>query len=913
MIRIKRVFFLLLLMSQALFITAQNRIFLTLKGQIVDHQNQKPIPFATVYLGDSSYGAYSDAQGTFEFSKLPSNTQRLVIRCMGYETLDTTLVISRKTHLIELKRHSFRIQEVQVNGIEKEKGSATEIQRMAIDHIQASSFTDILQLLPGNLQKDENLSSPNLISLREAAYDNNSSLGTAFYINGAAQSNDASFLSSKSINIKGSTVNAGIDMRNISTDQIESVEVIKGVPSAQYGDLTEGAIIIHEKRGTTPFSARLKANPNSKLLSLQKGLRLSSSWTWNIGGEFIQSNNDPRSTLNGFQRVGVKNKWTQKRSTSNSSNTFHIDLSTVRSIDKERVDLEVMEGKGDFEKKQFTNILFSVGNNKKFKDKVWKELSWSINTDYKNNHLRRQKEIIGSATPISPSTQEGSVEGSYLPARYSSYLEIDDQPLYLQGKINLALEHTVGQSKHLWSVGSEYNYNKNIGDGEKYDLNRPPHVAKSRNYTVAYPRAFKDIPAYQHISFFAEDQFSFSLFGLKTKHSLGMRVTKPLGMDSKHLLSDKIVWSPRWNGNITLWKGKIENTPTIFKINGGIGMVSKLPTMSQLYANDLYFQHQTLNFYTQNPETRRVQVWNKRIDPNNYQLDVSTNLKTEVGIDIHIGKTRWKATAFYEKNTNSFSSFSTTHFEEVTIYIPGSIPNPEALTTKPSLDDFAQMVAPANYLISSYNNNKEKIKKGIEWSVLLGKINALKTTVQFNGAWFKTEYYNRNPKYNSHTVSFNSLYEQNYYGILYGFENSIYKMLNCNVFLNTHLPKVGMIFTTRIGTRVYNTSQKLFHDGIPETYIGYDGVERPYTEQEEQDVKLRNLIEHYNSNTFKERRVPWETHIHLRLTKEIGKNLQCSFYANRIFNIEKDYISTTGVKVSRYSTPSFGAELKYKF
>jgi hypothetical protein len=122
-----------------------------------------------------------------------------------------------------------------------------------------------------------------------------------------------------------------------------------------------------------------------------------------------------------------------------------------------------------------------------------------------------------------------------------------------------------------------------------------------------------------------------------------------------------------------------------------------------------------------------------------------------------------------------------------------------------------------------------------------------------------------------------------------------------------------MIFTTRIGTRVYNTSQKLFHDGIPETYIGYDGVERPYTEKEEQDVKLRNLIEHYNGNTFKERRVPWETHIHLRLTKEIGKNLQCSFYANRIFNIEKDYISTTGVKVSRYSTPSFGAELKYKF
>ena len=39
----------------------------------------------------------------------------------------------------------------------------------------------------------------------------------------------------------GSTfVNSGVDMRSVSTDDIESVEVVRGIPSVEYGDLTSG-------------------------------------------------------------------------------------------------------------------------------------------------------------------------------------------------------------------------------------------------------------------------------------------------------------------------------------------------------------------------------------------------------------------------------------------------------------------------------------------------------------------------------------------------------------------------------------------------------------------------------------------------------------------------------------------------
>ena len=45
----------------------------------------------------------------------------------------------------------------------------------------------------------------------------------------------------------------GLDTRNISLENIESVEVIRGIPSAEYGDLTSGAVLVKSKAGKTPL------------------------------------------------------------------------------------------------------------------------------------------------------------------------------------------------------------------------------------------------------------------------------------------------------------------------------------------------------------------------------------------------------------------------------------------------------------------------------------------------------------------------------------------------------------------------------------------------------------------------------------------------------------------------------------
>ncbi|WP_289466143.1 TonB-dependent receptor plug domain-containing protein, partial [Klebsiella pneumoniae] len=55
----------------------------------------------------------------------------------------------------------------------------------------------------------------------------------------------------------GASATGGADVRSISTENIESVEIIRGIPSVEYGDLTSGAVIINSKAGREPL--RVKA------------------------------------------------------------------------------------------------------------------------------------------------------------------------------------------------------------------------------------------------------------------------------------------------------------------------------------------------------------------------------------------------------------------------------------------------------------------------------------------------------------------------------------------------------------------------------------------------------------------------------------------------------------------------------
>lgn len=136
------------------------------------------------------------------------------------------------------------------------------IDRKAMEHIQPSSFADLLALLPGGSSSSPVLSAPNTIHLREIGISNDdyatSSLGTSFVIDGAPMRNDANMQylpGGDQLLERKLFINKGVDMRSISTDEIQHVEIVRGIPSVEYGDLTSGLVKIERKRGGKALTA----------------------------------------------------------------------------------------------------------------------------------------------------------------------------------------------------------------------------------------------------------------------------------------------------------------------------------------------------------------------------------------------------------------------------------------------------------------------------------------------------------------------------------------------------------------------------------------------------------------------------------------------------------------------------------
>ena len=65
---------------------------------------------------------------------------------------------------------------------------------------------------------------------------------------------------------------SGASTRSVAVENIESIEVITGVPSAEYGDLNSGIVKIHTRKGRTPVNVTFSVNPRTYSVSASKGI-----------------------------------------------------------------------------------------------------------------------------------------------------------------------------------------------------------------------------------------------------------------------------------------------------------------------------------------------------------------------------------------------------------------------------------------------------------------------------------------------------------------------------------------------------------------------------------------------------------------------------------------------------------------
>ena len=894
--------------------------------KVVDAKTQEAIVGAVVTQKSSKKVlAITDIDGKCELSSSYEGNL-VVITYVGYKSLTIPL----KNHaIIPLRQNATALGEVVVTARASD-GPVTSsiIGRDAMTHLQPNSIADLMELLPGGYAKDPNMGEANTITLRETgtmgAYgaitkNNNysiSSLGTQFMVDGVPISTDANLqyspLSDTQSSASSSTVennrnitNRGVDMRSISTDDIESVEVVRGIPSVEYGNLTSGLINIKKIRRAIPLTARFKADGYSKLFSLGKGLQLDGEGNsiLNVDLGYMDSKIDPTDNFENYKRVTGALRYTLRGDRKEKIKwQWNSAFDYSGSFDDSKSDPDINYGRVDEYKSSYSRLALTNGFNVKMPKSWFKELDVNTLVSLQLDRLRQTRLVAPQRYGIVPlSWSDGENEAQAVYAEYTAHYLCDGKPFNAYVKVKGVMGFKTPYTLHTIKVGANWDLAKNFGRGQVYDMHHPLSVSgwSSR------PRKYSDIPSLQNFSLFAEELMKANVGKCQLELMVGLRLNTLLGLERQFDMSGKYYADPRANLAWHLPKFKLGGKPMSISLNGGYGITTKMPTLNYLYPDKYYSNFICMAYYdTANPEQDSKFVVHTYVqEPTNYQIKPARNHKWEIRMDMDWNDNRLSLDYFRESMTSGFR-YSTIYG----VYDYKSY-------------DVTQMAAGMDYTTLPYENKRvldgyqqasngsELVKQGIELAFTSQRIRCLRTRINVTGAWFHTRYTNSQPMYSPVTTVIDGTAVRDKYVGLYdwneGREND---RLNTNVTFDTQIPEWKLIFTTSVQCMWMIRTKQMWKNGTPMAYMSYvDGQLHDFKDADRSDPYLMQLVRTYNEEQFKPFTVPMSMLVNLKVTKEIGKYMRLSFFANKILDYLPDY-TANGKVIRRNASPYFGVE-----
>lgn len=879
----------------------------TLKGIIVDEEN-KPLEFVTVKLNYQDRVSYTDKNGAFFFVIDARNITgvNLIANMVGKRSIDTLISILSfdKPINLTLDNLSLSLKEVQVSAVRKATGlsnSSILFDRQAIEQSQAFSLVDILNNLPGKQYSALDLQSPKNLTLRTDATGNaamNNALGTAIIIDGLAQSNNAN-MQNKNIGTYGlgsSVINdykngksydvtfGGIDLREIPADNIESIEVISGVAPAQYGDLTDGAVIINRQAGKTNYQFNTRINGGSTNFSLSKGYNLGKQNGFlNFNINYLISNNDPRDNMKKYDRVSGGLMYTRYFA-KKIKNTFSVDYS--EKLDDAKKDPD--DGRDLMTYSKNRRISFSNRTSIELNNAYLRRISFNLGADFGYQDTYSQWYLNGNPKPMANKDTTGVYEGFYIPGTYTAIDQVVGKPKNYNGNVSFLSEFNTGKLKHFLSYGGSFSISSNKGQGVLYDPNHP-RFANSGNKNER-PYDFQLLPTIINTGVYLEDKFKFDLF----KRNFG--ITAGLRYDSQNGYGNL---QPRINASYSLFKN--------VKLNMAYGISTKSPTLAYRYPGPTYFDIPLINYYTGDVRNSLLLVYTYKYLPDNQNLRPSKSSQAEIGLSYDNKFFSTSVYAYYKNNTNGFNA-QTTYFplkvpEYKYVEVPGG---------KPTYYPTGNYTDKAGLSASVIGNGTSSKTSGIELFISTKKIKAIQTSFSFNSTYIYTDFFN----------SSNAVYMADEASIIAGKKAwyGVYRPLNnkntlatSKINSDTHIPKLGFVVSLYYDY-TWATNRKTLNDGLyPIAYIDKNSNYYPIQNYDPSNADYNHLPKLTYVNGMA--KLPFGYgNLSMRLSKELKNKLRFSVNAYNVLNLKTEYYDELSKTRYVYNDPiSIGAEISIKF
>lgn len=847
---------------------------LVLKGIVKDAQSHEVLPGVVIRPGENEDAVSTDALGRFRLSGLREGKYRLTISCVGYATKEKEILVDHDLQLdILLEKRIVGLEEVSVTAKAKTLGSGSVIERSAIIHTQPTSLADVLQLVPGQLASNPDLGSAQQVNLRQIASTTDAgrlnALGTQVVMDGVPVSNNANLQTDQTIlNASpsalppfSSVAGRGNDLRQIPADNIESIEVIRGIPSARYGDLTSGLIVVSSRMGKSAPQLRTRFNPNLMQAAFTAGmLNSSKDHAFNIGLDLLNARSDVRDRLNAYSRVqGQLSSQKQGRKL-----TVTTILSGYKTLDRLKQDPDDLR----YQSRQYADDFgFKISNEGKWNlnSRLLDQLTYTIALTASRQKAYYQSLITRELFPLSTAMHDTTMAGVYGRSEYLNQTTVDGKPVNGYGRLEALWIKNFLNLRHRIMAGSEWRMDANYGSGRQFDLLTPPR----QNYSVGdRPRSYKEIPALHQIGLYVEDRFSGNIGNRRFSGQIGARMDN---MAPENLFRSryKTLFLPRINLAAEIISG--------IWLRGGYGIAGKTPPLNYLYPGTRYFDLINFNHYAVKPEERLVVITTRTIPLDGIKINPYTSEKWEVGLD---AEKRWlslNVSAFRETTRGGIGQNREVKpftYEKLKIESRPEGRPPVLSPVPASVDTFyAAYDVPVN--------NRYVANKGIEFAIDISELKAIRTSFNITGAYIQTDSYD-DGRYTDAVRAYQGNTVPSRIGIYHSSSRIKAQRLNTSVRFIHRIPSLNIVFSALVQTIWISTSSALNVSPYPVAYMDKSGKITELTAEMARQVEYSDLVRTANE-TFPTHYPPLHL-MNIRLTKEWKRGFGFSFYANNFLN-----------------------------
>ena len=834
--------FVSLILTIAAAIPAFAQGTISISGTVTERGTNTAIEFATVVIEGSGQWAVTDSKGRFTVKNVPGGKQTIVVSCLGYvdDKKEVTLTKDITNYSVALKEDNLALDEAVVTAKE-DNGTTTSrtINKAALDQVQVMNVSDVSALLPGGATVNANLTSSNRFNLRAgSAEDGNPSFGTAVEVDGVRLSSNASY--GVSLEQYGSQTTTsspkGAATNNISSSNIASVEVITGVPSVEYGDMTSGVVKINTVKGKTPWTVTFSTNPSTKQVSASKGFGLGntkkgvSRGVLNANVEYAKSVSNKLSPYNSYNRKILSLTYSNLFS-GGALADMPIRLSATISgnlggfdnkADPDKFSEEYMKTKDDMIR---GNISLDWLLNKKWITNI--ELNGSV--VYSNKYQEAQAHyarttstlaLHGTETGYFMSeyyTQGGPIDVVLLkPGYWNNIMAIDDRPLTAKVTLKGNWSRKFGIVNNKLKVGVDWNADKNFGVGMfSYD------IATAHDYREY---RYCDKPLMSNVAPYIEENIMIPV-GKDGRINLvaGVRNDNTIIPGSAYGTTSSV--SPRFNAKYTVFteKSHRNNFMKSLSFRGSWGVAVKQPSYSILYPEPSYYSKET---FRSTADSKNNVYYSYYILPRtiyyNPELVWQKNQQSELGVEMNLGGTKISLAGFYNKTLYAYNLVN--DYEKLTYNLTGSVQGLDipvdnrtysidrqtgVVTIGDRTGEKSPITAPYStrnsFVSKQYATNAEtpSYRYGLEWVIDFTRINPINTTIRLDGSFYnyKSTFTNMLPYYPSNDISSDGL-PFKYVGLYYGdddlFNGSGTKKLNANLTITTNIPKARMIIAVKL-------------------------------------------------------------------------------------------------------------------